>query len=69
MSKIRFDLTVQELTELVELLDNQLFRMKFIDTKVPGHKINPEKVRVASGAVNILKTSLNTAKGFKTRVA
>jgi hypothetical protein len=69
MAKLRIELTLEELQELVELVDNQLFRMKFIDTKLPGHKLNPEKVRTATSAVNVLREVFKTAKGFKTNVA
>lgn len=69
MAKLRIELSLEELQELVELVDNQLFRMKFIDTKLPGHKVNPEKVRTATAAVNVLREVFKTAKGFKTNVA
>ena len=69
MAKLRVELTLEELQELVELVDNQLFRMKFIDTKLPGHRVNPEKVKTATAAVTVLKDVFKTAKGFKTNVA
>ena len=43
--------------------------MKFIDPKIPGHKTNPEKLRAATSAVQALRDTFKTAKGFKTRVA
>jgi len=39
--------------------------MKFIDSKIPGHKENPEKQRVASSAVSTLQEAFKKAKGFK----
>ena len=69
MKKLSVQFTLEELQELLELVDNQLFRMKFIDSKIPGHKPNPEKLRVASAAVQNLRDAFKTAKGFKSRVA
>ena len=56
---------MDEVQALLELVDNQLFRMKFIDPKIPGHKDNPEKLRLATTAVNRLKESFRNAKGIK----
>jgi hypothetical protein len=69
MKKLTVSFTLEELQELLELVDNQLFRMKYIDSKIPGHKPNPEKLRAASSAVQSLRDAFKTAKGFKTRVA
>ena len=54
---------------LLELVDTQLFRIKFIDPKFPGHKGNPEKLMIASKAVKTLREVFNQAKGFKNRDA
>ena len=40
--------------------------MKFIDSKIPGHKANSEKQRVAASAVNSLQEAFNRAQGSKT---
>jgi hypothetical protein len=69
MKKLSVQFTLEELQELLELVDNQLFRMKYIDSKIPGHRPNPEKLRHASDAVQALRDTFKTAKGFKTRVA
>jgi len=65
MQKIALKLTLDEVQALLELVDNQLFRVKFIDTKFPGHKGNPEKVKVATSAIRTLREVFNLAKGFK----
>jgi hypothetical protein len=65
MKNISIQLSVDELQELVELVENQLFRMKFIDPKIPGPKVKPEKIDAANSAVRILKDALSAAKGFK----
>jgi len=69
MKKLSVQFTVEELQALLELVDNQLFRMKYIDSKVPGYKSDPEKLKAATTAVQNLKETFKTAKGFKTRVA
>ena len=65
MQQISIRMSVDEVQALLELVDNQLFRMKFIDPKIPGHKDNPEKLRLATTAVNRLKESFRNAKGIK----
>ena len=54
---------------LLEMAENQLFRMRFIDSKISGHKANPEKQRVAASAVNSLQEAFNRAQGSKTKGA
>jgi hypothetical protein len=46
MQQIPVKLSLEEIRALLEMVENQLFRMKFIDSKMPGHKANPEKQRV-----------------------
>jgi hypothetical protein len=69
MKKISIELGVDELQELLELVENQLFRMKFIDPKIPGPKVKPEKIEAANSAVKVLKDAFKAAKGFKTNAA
>lgn len=69
MKKLSIQLTVEELQELVELVDNQMFRVKYIDPKIPGHRANPEKLRLAASAVAAVRETLNTAKGIKAKGA
>ena len=62
-------MSVDEVQALLEMVENQLFRMKFIDPKIPGHKDNSDRLRLATAAVNRLKESFRTAKGIKVRGA
>ena len=62
-------MSVDEVQALLELVDNQLFRMKFIDSKIPGHKGSPEKLRLATAAVSRLKDGFQRAKGHRVRGA
>ncbi|MBZ5580963.1 MAG: hypothetical protein LAQ30_01935 [Acidobacteriia bacterium] len=69
MKKLSVQLTIEELQELVELVDNQLFRMKYIDPRLPGYRVNAVKVEAATSAVKALKDTFKAAKGFKTNAA
>jgi hypothetical protein len=64
---VRF--SVEEAQALLEMVENQLFRMKFIDSKLPGHRIDPDKVRVSTSAVANLQEAYKKAKGFATKGA
>ena len=68
MKKIAIHLNIQELKTILMLADNQLFRMKFIDPKLPGHFNNGEQLRSAQAVVGILKDACKEASGFKTAV-
>ena len=65
MAKIAIAFTVEELQALLTLADNQFFRMKYIDPKMPGHKDRPDELRAAQSAVQALRYALNAEKGFK----
>ena len=69
MQQIPVKLSLDEIRALLEMVENQLFRMKFIDSKIPGHKADPEKQRVASSAVNSLQAAFRRANGFKAKAA
>jgi hypothetical protein len=65
MAKITVHLTLEELQALVTLADNQFFRIKYIDPKMPGHKARPDELRAAQSAVQELQNALKGEKGFK----
>ena len=67
MRQVSLRMSVDEAQALLELVDNQLFRMKFIDPKIPGHKDNPDRLRLATAAVNRLKEGFRNARGIKVR--
>ena len=67
MKTISMKLTEDEVCGLLELVDNQIFRVRFIDTKFPGHQSNPAKIKIAMSAIKTLRDAFNTAKGFKIR--
>jgi hypothetical protein len=65
MAKITIAFTVEELQALLTLADNQFFRMKYIDPKIPGHKERPDELRAAQSAVQLLQNAVKAEKGFK----
>jgi len=65
MERVAVKLSADEMQALLELVENQLFRVKFIDRRIPGYKENPEKLALAAAAVAVLRESFNKAKGFK----
>ena len=67
MPRLSVPVSLEEAQALLERVDNQLFRMKFIDSKMPGHKPNPEKLRVSASAVDAVRAVVNKAKGIKTK--
>lgn len=69
MQQIPVKLTLEEIQALLEMVETQLFRMKFIDTKLPGHKPNLEKQRACTSAVTALQEAFKKAKGYKTQGA
>ena len=69
MAKLSVSLSLDEAQALLELVYNQLFRMKFIDSKMPGYKANPEKLRVSTSAVDAVRVVVNKAKGIKAKDA
>ena len=66
MKKISIQLSLEELQALLTLADNQLFRIKYIDPKMPGFVRHPEELERCKAAVGVLQDALNTAKGIKT---
>ena len=69
MKKISLSLTLEELQALATLADNQLFRVKYIDPKMPGYTIQPKELEVATAAVQTLTEALKAAKDSKPRTA
>lgn len=62
MKKIPIQLTAEELQALVTLSENQFFRLKYIDPKMPGYKAQPEELRAAQSAVQVLQNTAGKVK-------
>jgi len=65
MDKITVQLSMEELQALLTLAENQFFRLKYIDPKLPGYKARPEQLQSAQSAVGVLQAALKAEKGFR----
>jgi hypothetical protein len=61
------ELSVEEMKALLELVEDQLFRMKYIDPKLPGHRSDPNRLSLANSAVSRIREVLYKAKGHPVR--
>lgn len=62
---ITVTLTTGELTQLVDLAADQLFRREFIDPKMPGHKPNGGEVSAGKALVARLRAILNPGAALR----
>jgi len=62
--KFRLDLSTEELKMLATLAESQMLRMKFIDPRIPGYKIDPDVFRAAQSAVSLLSEAVKKERGF-----
>jgi hypothetical protein len=65
MKKINVQFTAEELRALLRLSDNQFFRLKYIDPKMPGYKVDPDELRAAQSAVQVLQEALKKERASK----
>ena len=61
------DLSSEELKALATLAENQFFRMRYIDPKIPGYSIEPETFRASQSAVAILSDAVKKERGLPIR--
>ena len=66
--KIKLTLEPEELKALTTLAENQLFRMRYVDPKIPGYTITPETFRAAQSATALLSEAMKKQRGFPTRL-
>jgi len=69
MKKISVALTQEELQTLLTLAENQLFRVKHIDPKMPGYIVQPRQIEVANAALLVLGEALKAAKQAPVKTA
>jgi hypothetical protein len=65
MQSINVSLTVEQIKALLQIGQNQIFRMRFLDPKMPGYKIRPGELEAAESAVQALTVALKEEK-FRT---
>ena len=61
--KIKLELNSDELKALTTMADNQMFRMRFIDPKMPGHKFDPDSFRASQSVIGMLHVALDAQNG------
>jgi hypothetical protein len=59
---IEEELTIEELSVLLPLASDQLFRNEFIDIRIPGYEQNREKVKAAKAVISRIKDRLYQAQ-------
>jgi hypothetical protein len=62
MESINLSPTVGQVKALLQISQNQLFRMKFLDPKMPGYKACPGEVEAAESAVQALTDALKETR-------
>jgi hypothetical protein len=68
MGNISVEFSLEQLQAIVVLANNQLFRVKYIDPKMPGHVNRPEQLELFKEAVHLVEAALDKAKGTKARL-
>jgi len=62
MLSITLTLSTEEVKALLQISQNQLFRLKFLDPKMPGYKARPGELEAAETAVKTLEAALKGSK-------
>ncbi len=62
--KIKLHLNTDELKALATLAENEFFRMRFIDPRLPGYTIDPEIYRASQSATALLSDAMKKERGF-----
>jgi uncharacterized protein (DUF2164 family) len=67
MKKISVQFTFEELQAAVTLASDQMFRVKYIDPKMPGYVSNQGKLDASKAALQALQDALEVAKGLNAK--
>ena len=62
MQDVTFTLSIEQAKALLQISQNQLFRLKFLDPKMPGYKARPGELENAESAVKVLEGALRGPK-------
>ena len=58
MKKLVLRMSRDEIQAVLSLADDQMFRLKFIDRRLPGYKCDARKFELALSGVEILRQAL-----------
>jgi len=62
MPSISLNLTVDQIKALLQISQNQIFRLKYLDPKMPGYKARPGELEAAESAVQALMAALKEGR-------
>ena len=69
MKNVKIEVTPEELLLVTTLLSDQLFRLEFIDPKMPGHKVNLSELAMGKDLVVRLRLMAREASGLAVAAA
>ncbi|HLK48193.1 MAG TPA: hypothetical protein VKT49_08665 [Bryobacteraceae bacterium] len=58
MKSIKLSLTVDELKGVLQIAQNQLFHVKYLDPKIPGYVAQPGELKAAESAIRVLEEAI-----------
>lgn len=58
MQCINVSLTGDQVKALLQISHSQIFRLKYLDPKMPGYKVHPGELEAAESAVQVLEAAL-----------
>ena len=62
MQGIKLTFSIEQVKALLQISQNQLFRLKFLDPKLPGYKPRNGELESAVSAVKVLEAALKASK-------
>ena len=62
--RIKFQLDAAEVKLLTMMAENELFRMRFVNPRLPGYLIDPEVLRASQSITGRLTEAMKKLRGF-----
>jgi hypothetical protein len=63
MNKLTVRMTKDQMRAVLSLADDQIFRLRFIDRKIPGYKYDAQKLESGVLGVEVLRQALKGEQG------
>ena len=60
MRRVTIKLTIKELELLTSLVSDQAFRREYIESKMPGYRINPDEIGLSKVIIQRLQASIKS---------
>ena len=64
MGNIKIQLEPAEVKALATMAENELFRMRFVNPRLPGYMVDPSVLRAAQSATARLSEIMKKQRGF-----